>query len=129
MLMSANAPLSELENTQEFIARHIGLSAADEAHMLAAIGQSSRRALIEAVVPRSIARRTHMAIEPGTAEAQALAELKVLAQRNQVFKSHIGQGYPGTHTPPVIPHIILENPYWYTGHHQYQDLISQRHMT
>ena len=128
MLMSANAPLSELENTQEFIARHIGLSAADEAHMLAAIGQSSRRALIEAVVPRSIARRTHMAIEPGTAEAQALAELKVLAQRNQVFKSHIGQGYHGTHTPTVILRNILENPAWYTAYTPYQAEISQGRM-
>jgi glycine dehydrogenase len=128
MLMSANAPLSELENPQEFIARHIGLSAADEAHMLAAIGQSSRRALIEAVVPRSIARSTHMSIEPGVGEAQALAELKALAQRNQVFKSYIGQGYHGTHTPTVILRNILENPAWYTAYTPYQAEISQGRM-
>ena len=128
MLMSSNAPLSELENPQEFIARHIGLSAADEAHMLAAIGQSSRRALIEAVVPRSIARSTHMSIEPGVGEAQALAELKALAQRNQVFKSYIGQGYHGTHTPTVILRNILENPAWYTAYTPYQAEISQGRM-
>ena len=128
MLMSANTPLSELENPQEFIARHIGLNPADEAHMLAAIGQSSRRALIEAVVPRSIARSTRMAIEPGVGEAQALAELKVLAQRNQVFKSYIGQGYHGTHTPAVILRNILENPAWYTAYTPYQAEISQGRM-
>jgi glycine dehydrogenase len=128
MLMSAHTPLSELENPQEFIARHIGLSPADEAHMLAAIGQSSRRALIEAVVPRSIARSTHMAIEAGVGEAQALAELKALAQRNQVFKSYIGQGYHGTHTPTVILRNILENPAWYTAYTPYQAEISQGRM-
>ena len=128
MLMSANAPLSELENPQEFIARHIGLSAADEAHMLAAIGHSSRRALIEEVVPRAIARSTHMAIEPGASEAQALAELKALAERNQVFKSYIGQGYHGTHTPTVILRNILENPAWYTAYTPYQAEISQGRM-
>ena len=128
MLMSATAPLRELENPQEFIARHIGLTAEDEARMLSAIGQASRRALMEAVVPPSIARRTHMAIEPGLSEAQALAELKQLAAGNQVFKSFIGQGYHGTHTPTVILRNILENPAWYTAYTPYQAEISQGRM-
>jgi glycine dehydrogenase len=128
MLMSATQPLRELENSQEFIARHIGITPADEAHMLSAIGQASRRALIEAVVPRSIARRTHMAIEPGLTEAQALAELKSLAAGNQVFKSYIGQGYHGTLTPTVILRNILENPAWYTAYTPYQAEISQGRM-
>ena len=33
-------PLAALENTSEFIARHIGISAADEAHMLGVIGET-----------------------------------------------------------------------------------------
>ncbi|MEI7786393.1 MAG: glycine dehydrogenase (aminomethyl-transferring), partial [Betaproteobacteria bacterium] len=124
MLMSATQPLRELENSQEFIARHIGITPADEALMLSAIAQASRRALIEAVVPRSIARSTHMAIEPGIPEAQALAELKALAGRNQIFKSFIGQGYHGTYTPTVILRNILENPAWYTAYTPYQAEIS-----
>jgi len=128
MLMSATQPLRELENSQEFIARHIGITPADEALMLSAIAQASRRALIEAVVPRSIARSTHMAIEPGIPEAQALAELKALAGRNQIFKSYIGQGYHGTHTPTVILRNILENPAWYTAYTPYQAEISQGRM-
>jgi len=32
MLMSAMKPLGELENATEFVARHIGASAADERH-------------------------------------------------------------------------------------------------
>jgi glycine dehydrogenase len=126
--MTATQSLRELENAQEFIARHIGLSPQDEALMLSAIGQASRRALIEAVVPRSIARSTHMAIEPGIPEAQALAELKALAERNQIFKSFIGQGYHGTHTPGVILRNILENPAWYTAYTPYQAEISQGRM-
>jgi glycine dehydrogenase len=128
MLMSATQPLRELENSQEFIARHIGITPADEALMLGTIAQASRRALIEAVVPRSIARSTHMAIEPGIPEAQALAELKAMASRNQIFKSYIGQGYHGTHTPTVILRNILENPAWYTAYTPYQAEISQGRM-
>ena len=56
MLMSARPPLAELENAAEFVARHIGPDADDERHMLSVIGAASRRALIDAVVPRTIAR-------------------------------------------------------------------------
>ncbi|MFZ9433309.1 MAG: hypothetical protein ACO26I_05390, partial [Burkholderiaceae bacterium] len=56
MLMSALTPLSDLENPAEFRARHLGPTADDEARMLSVIGAASRRALLEAVVPRSIAR-------------------------------------------------------------------------
>ena len=128
MLESTTTALRELENPQEFIARHIGLSPQDEALMLSAIGQASRQALIDQVVPPSIARSTHMAIEAAAPEAQALAELKALAERNQVFKSYIGQGYHGTHTPTVILRNILENPAWYTAYTPYQAEISQGRM-
>ena len=56
--MSLN--LHALENPSEFIARHIGIAPADEAHMLSVIGAASRKALIDAVVPRSIARSQGM---------------------------------------------------------------------
>ena len=121
-------PLTELENPAEFRARHIGPDAADEAHMLGAIGAASRAALIDAIVPRSIARQQPMALPPAVGEAQALAELKALASRNQVLKSFIGQGYHGTHTPGVILRNILENPAWYTAYTPYQAEISQGRM-
>ncbi len=132
MLMSALKPLGELENSTEFTARHIGPYADDEAHMLSAIAVASpnltRRALIEAIVPRSIARSQPMVLPPPLTEAQALAEMKLLAGRNQVLKSFIGQGYHGTHTPGVILRNILENPAWYTAYTPYQAEISQGRM-
>ena len=128
MLMSTLTSLAELENASEFVARHIGPTAADEQQMLTAIGAASRRALIEAVVPRSIARTHPMALPAPLTEAQALAELKAIASRNRVLKSFIGQGYHGTHTPGVILRNVLENPAWYTAYTPYQAEISQGRM-
>jgi glycine dehydrogenase len=128
MLMSTLKPLSDLENPSEFIARHIGISPADEQHMLSVIGEASRRSLIESIVPRSIARAQDMVLPAPLTEAAALAELKALAQKNRLLKSHIGQGYYGTHTPGVILRNILENPAWYTAYTPYQAEISQGRM-
>jgi glycine dehydrogenase len=128
MLMPSVKPLDELENPSEFIARHIGISEADETLMLSVIGEASRRALIDGIVPRSIARSTGMDLPPAVTEAAALAELKAIAGKNRVFRSFIGQGYYGTHTPGVILRNVLENPAWYTAYTPYQAEISQGRM-
>ncbi|MGQ3083265.1 MAG: aminomethyl-transferring glycine dehydrogenase [Hydrogenophaga sp.] len=128
MLMPTVKPLGELENPSEFVARHIGIGEADEALMLSVIGEASRRALIEGIVPRSIARSQGMQLPAAVTEAAALAELKALAQKNRLLKSFIGQGYHGTHTPGVILRNILENPAWYTAYTPYQAEISQGRM-
>ncbi|CAN7370359.1 aminomethyl-transferring glycine dehydrogenase [Acidovorax sp. LjRoot129] len=129
--MTSSAPLpslAALENATEFLPRHIGIDAADETHMLSVIGEASRSALIESIVPRSIARSTPMDLPPSVTEAAALAELKAIAAKNQVLRSFIGQGYYGTHTPGVILRNILENPAWYTAYTPYQAEISQGRM-
>ena len=128
MLMSAQKTLAELENAEgEFRARHIAPRDADERRMLEAIGGSAltRRALIDAIVPRSIARTRPMALPAPLTEAEALAELKAIAAQNRVLKSCIGQGYHGTLTPGVILRNVLENPAWYTAYTPYQAEISQ----
>lgn len=119
------APLSQWDTHTDFAARHIGPAAADEAHMLQVIGQSSRHALMQAVVPASIALQHPMDLPPAATEAEALQELKSIACRNRILKSFIGQGYYGTHTPGVIQRNILENPAWYTAYTPYQAEISQ----
>ena len=58
-------------------------------------------------------------------EAEALAELRRMAGRNQVLTSMIGLGYYGTVTPAVIRRNLLENPAWYTAYTPYQPEISQ----
>ena len=128
MLMQSAKSLAELENTSEFIARHIGIDDAAEAHMLSVLGAASRRALMEAIIPPSIARSSVMAIPAPVTEAEALKQLKTIASKNKVFKSFIGQGYYGTHTPGVILRNILENPAWYTAYTPYQAEISQGRM-
>jgi glycine dehydrogenase len=128
MLMQAAPPLNDLENASEFIARHIGIDEAAEKHMLNVIGAASRRALIEAIVPRSIARSANMVLPAPITEAAALAEIKAIACKNKVFKSFIGQGYYNCHTPGVILRNVLENPAWYTAYTPYQAEISQGRM-
>ena len=125
MPMPSAKPLDELENPCEFMARHIGIDDTAEAHMLSVVGSSSRRALLEGIVPRAMARTSAMAIPPPITEVAALKQLKAMAGKNQVFKSFIGQGYYGTHTPGVILRNILENPAWYTAYTPYQAEISQ----
>jgi glycine dehydrogenase len=132
MLMSALKPLPELENNGEFAARHIGPWEDDERHMLSVIGAAAatltRRALVETIVPRGIARSAPMKLPAPLTEAAALAELERIASKNKLFKNFIGQGYHGTHTPGVILRNILENPAWYTAYTPYQAEISQGRM-
>jgi glycine dehydrogenase len=123
--MPARSTLSDLEHPTEFAARHIGPGPDDERHMLSVVGAASRQALVEAIVPRAIARRTPMHLPPAVTEAQALAELQAIARGNRVCKSYLGQGYHGTYTPGVILRNILENPAWYTAYTPYQAEISQ----
>ncbi|WP_298234839.1 aminomethyl-transferring glycine dehydrogenase [uncultured Azohydromonas sp.] len=120
--------LAELENRSEFVSRHIGPEPHEQAQMLSAIGAASRRALVEAVMPRNIARGKPMALPAPATEAQALLELREIALRNRVLKSFIGQGYHGTLTPTVILRNVLENPAWYTAYTPYQAEISQGRM-
>ena len=121
----ARAPLAVLEQTDAFIARHIGTSADDQATMLAALGYPTRSALMAAIVPAAIRRAAPLALAGPVAETAALARLEAIAAKNKVFRSFIGQGYYGTHTPGVIARNIFENPAWYTAYTPYQPEISQ----
>jgi glycine dehydrogenase len=125
MLMSARTPLALLEDGTAFAPRHIGIEPQDEGRMLSAIGAASRAALVDAIVPRAIRRSRPMALPAPAGEAEALAQLAGIAAKNRVLRSFIGQGYHGTHTPPVILRNVLENPAWYTAYTPYQAEISQ----
>ena len=114
-----------LGTANEFIARHIGPRSADEQAMLATLGFESLDAMTAAVIPDPIKGTCVLDANDGQSEADALADLKAIAGKNQLFKSYIGQGYYNTHTPAPILRNLLENPAWYTAYTPYQPEISQ----
>jgi len=115
----------ELSTANEFIARHIGPRADDEKAMLAVLGFDSLEALSASVIPESIKGTSVLGLSAGQSEADALADIKAIAGKNQLFKTFIGQGYYNTHTPAPILRNLLENPAWYTAYTPYQPEISQ----
>ncbi|MGW3453381.1 aminomethyl-transferring glycine dehydrogenase [Streptomyces albidoflavus] len=124
--MTANrTPLSRLEQGVPFEQRHIGPDAGDRAKMLAQVGYGSLDELTAAAVPDVIKSAEALDLPDGRSEAEVLAELRSLADRNQVVDSMIGLGYYGTITPPVILRNVMENPAWYTAYTPYQPEISQ----
>ncbi len=122
--MSQNRrPLSELEQSTDFVRRHIGPGAADVSQMLATLEMKSLDELIEKVVPPAILSQPPA--EEGRTEAQVLTDARALADRNTLFTSMIGMGYYDCHTPSVILRNVLENPGWYTAYTPYQAEIAQ----
>ncbi|ANE44504.1 aminomethyl-transferring glycine dehydrogenase [Deinococcus puniceus] len=117
--------LTDLLQTDDFTRRHIGPSEGEQAVMLQELGYSSLETFISTVVPAAIVRPTEMQVGGPVTEAQAIADLKAVAAKNKVFRSYIGMGYSGTHTPPVVLRNLLENPGWYTAYTPYQAEISQ----
>ena len=120
--------LHDLEQHDAFIDRHIGPDDHEIAHMLKAIGYDSLDALVDAIVPATIRQKNPLALPPAITETEALAKIRAIADKNEVFKSFIGQGYSGTHVPLVILRNVLENPAWYTAYTPYQAEISQGRM-
>jgi glycine dehydrogenase len=120
--------LSQLEQHDAFLERHIGPNDAEIAHMLRVVGHATLDALTDAIVPASIKSTAPLALPAPVSEVEAIAKIRTIADRNQVFRSFIGQGYYGTHTPNVILRNILENPAWYTAYTPYQAEISQGRM-
>ncbi len=121
--MTASASTDEVRTT--FADRHIGVSAPEQVAMLAELGYASLDALIDAAVPGAIRERAPLSLGAGVSEVDALAQLRTLAARNEVFTSLIGLGYHDTFTPLVILRNVLENPAWYTAYTPYQPEISQ----
>ena len=117
--------LSQLEQTQDFVCRHIGPNSTDMRQMLAEIDVESLDDLIQQTVPESIRLPSALKVGEAHTEANALAYLKNVASKNKVMRSFIGMGYYDTLTPNVILRNVLENPGWYTAYTPYQPEIAQ----
>src|SRR5882757_2979336 len=94
--VQAMITLQQLEQHDEFLARHVGPNDDEIVQMLAAIGQPSLDALVTAIVPGSIRLDRPLALGAPVTEEEALAKITALARKNQVFRSFIGMGYHGT---------------------------------
>jgi glycine dehydrogenase len=118
--------LAALEESGEFIRRHIGPSEAEVATMLREVGVASLEEMVAQTVPAAIRAGLRDGLPEAVPEAAAIAELRDLAARNRAdIRSLIGLGYHGTLTPPVILRNVLENPGWYTAYTPYQAEIAQ----
>ena len=126
--MTTASSLRSLEHHDSFIERHIGPNDDEIARMLRVVGFDSLDAMTDAIVPGKIKSPEPLALPRAISEVEALAKIRLIADRNEVFRSFIGQGYYGTHTPNVILRNILENPAWYTAYTPYQAEISQGRM-
>ncbi|MCC5617540.1 aminomethyl-transferring glycine dehydrogenase [Nostoc sp. CHAB 5836] len=133
--MVLNAPILKFNEQQvldeknqklsSFVPRHIGPNSDDIQQMLEVLGFPSLDALIDQTVPQAIRLKQPLKLPEAESEYAALASLKKVAAKNQVFRSYIGMGYYDTITPPVIGRNILENPGWYTAYTPYQPEIAQ----
>ncbi len=121
--MDAVAELAALEDG--FAVRHIAPGEADIAAMLHAVGAASLDELAAQTVPGDIRIAPMKGLPDAIGEAAVIAELRGLAGQNQALRSLIGQGYHGTHVPPVIQRNVLENPGWYTAYTPYQAELAQ----
>ena len=120
-----SASLSLLANHDEFVQRHIGPDSQQTAAMLATLGVSSVKELIDKTVPDNIRLKNELNLGAAVSEANALAQLKAIASKNKIFKNYIGMGYHDTHVPLVVLRNVLENPGWYTAYTPYQPEIAQ----
>ena len=114
-----------MSNPANFESRHIGPDANDQQTMLNALGYDSLSDFIGTVIPGNIRLPNPLALEDAVSETEALKMMKAVAEKNQVLRSFIGQGYYNTHTPKVILRNVMENPAWYTAYTPYQPEISQ----
>jgi glycine dehydrogenase len=112
---------------ERFQDRHIGTDSVAQLQMLSAVGYDTVDELVLAAVPKSIHLNPleNSSIPKAATEREALAELRVFANKNTVRRSMIGLGYYDTITPAVIKRNVLENPSWYTAYTPYQPEISQ----
>src|SRR5215470_19063865 len=98
--MFARASIADF-NPSDFSSRHIGPSPADIGDMLSTIGALDIGELISQTVPDAIRQAAPLALPAGISEAEALQKLRLIADKNKIFTSLIGQGYYGTILPPV----------------------------
>ncbi len=109
-----------------FIERHIGTyDPAELKEMLEVIKADSLDQMIDETIPEAIRVRQKLNIPEALSEQEYLKHIQSIGRMNKVFRTYIGLGYYGTHTPSVVRRNVFENPGWYTQYTPYQAEISQ----
>ena len=119
------SPFEQATAGDAFVDRHIGPDAHQQQQMLERIGHDSLDALMSAAVPEQIRATGPLDLPAAASEAQATAQLRALAERNNPGTAMIGLGYHPSLTPAVVRRNVLEDPSWYTAYTPYQPEISQ----
>ena len=124
-MLDDHSVLSQLEQSQDFVTRHIGPRDSDIDKMLETVGVESLDRLIEQAVPAGLRSDKPLDLPSGRREEDVLCALRSMADKNTVHRSMIGMGYYDCVTPGVILRKVLEDPGWYTAYTPYQPEISQ----
>ena len=114
-----------LTGQEKFEERHHGKNAENLSEMLQIIGVESLEQLINETVPFGIRLKNELNLPVAKTESEFLRDFRVLADKNKLHRSFIGQGYYDSILPNVIQRNILENPAWYTAYTPYQAEIAQ----
>ena len=98
--LEKNVSLQSLQQTKNFIHRHIGPTPAEIAEMLDTVDARSLDDLIESTVPASILLDAELQLPEPNTEPDALKKLREYATQNRVQKIHDWNGLlrnPCTH--------------------------------
>ena len=115
----------QLPITMIFSQRHIGPGPNEIDLMLREVGSGNIDEFIDSVIPRSIRETQPLNLAPPRSESDVLEDLKIIASKNQKYRSLIGMGFYDTIVPGLIQRNILESPGWYTQYTPYQAEIAQ----
>ena len=110
---------------EDFSARHIGITDADIASMLAELKFQNLEEFLQSIVPESILDKSSLNLPQALSESQAIRKLKEISKKNKAYKSFIGSGFYNCNVPNVIKRNVFENPGWYTSYTPYQPEIAQ----
>jgi len=111
--------------TDAFVERHIGPNEEEIKKMLATIGVTSIKKLLEETIPETIRLKKSLALPEGISEHKFSQIINRLGRENKAYDTYIGLGYHPAIIPAVIQRNILENPGWYTAYTPYQAEIAQ----
>ncbi len=114
-----------MSHPHQFESRHLGNEPREVNQMLKTIGVASLDQLIDETIPSGIRMKSPLDLPDAMDEYQYLRHIKNVGAQNKVYRSYIGQGYYGTHTPSPILRNIFQNPGWYTQYTPYQAEIAQ----